>query len=220
MYQIIFYIALFIGFFPLLVAFLMKKKEVYLKHPIIPLVILVALGTLYEFVGTKLLKINTLYWFQLYPLIEFCALYYFFLNILPECKKVLKMFLPFAVILYIVSFIYLNNESRLISLAINRSFLSIFVLFFSLIWLKNLSDKLNNISPFENVEIPNLWQSDTFYFVSGLAIYYATTFFLFLSSSLIFDSNLYFYDFWLVNVLATLIFRIFLIIGVWKMKQG
>ncbi len=220
MYQIIFYTALFIGVVPLLVAFVLKKKEIYLKHPVFPLVVLTALATLYEFVGSKILEINTVYWFQLYPLIEFITLYYFFSRILPEYRKFLRIFLPLAIIFYSASFFYLDEENKFVSLAINRNFIAFFALVFSSIWLKDLFNKLKNLNPFEKIEIPNIWQSDIFYFVTGIAVYHTATFSLFLLSSFIFNSsNLYFYNYWLVNLLATLFFRIFLIIGVWKMKQ-
>jgi len=71
------------------------------------------------------------------------------------------------------------------------------------------------------MHIPNLWRNSDFYFIAGLTIYYASTFLLFLLSDFIINSKqLYFYDYWLVNVLATLILRIFLMIGVWKMNRN
>ena len=184
-----------------------------------PLVVLTALATLYEFVGSKILEINTVYWFQLYPLIEFITLYYFFSSILPEYRKFLRVFLPLAIIFYSASFFYLDEENKFVSLAINRNFIAVFALIFSSLWLKELFNKLKNLNPFEKIEIPNIWQNDIFYFVTGIAVYHTATFSLFLLSSFIFNSNLYFYNYWLVNLLATLFFRIFLIIGVWKMKQ-
>lgn len=219
MYQIIFYTALFIGVVPLLVILFLKKREAYLKHPVFPLVALTAVATLYELVGSRILKINTVYWFQLYPLIEFIALCYFFFHILPEYRKLLWAFLPLAVIFYSTSFFYLDDENKFVSLAINRNFIAAFALIFSSLWLKDLFNKLKNLNPFEKIEIPNIWQNDIFYYISGIAVYHAATFSLFLLSSFIFNSNLYFYNYWLVNLLATLFFRIFLIIGVWKMKQ-
>ncbi len=68
------------------------------------------------------------------------------------------------------------------------------------------------------MEIPDLMDSSVFYFITGFFMYYSTTLALFLMSSFIFTSELYFYDYWLVNVIATLILRICLIVGVWKMK--
>ena len=217
MYQVIFYITLFIGIIPSLL--LLKENRIYSRHAIIPLVILIALATLYEFIGTKIFKINTMYWFQVYPIFEFGTLYYFFSHILSDYKRLFKASLFLAIIFYCISFFYWSGDNIFISLAINRSFISFFVLVFSLIWYKNQFDRVRNIDLFETIKSTSLWQNATFYFISGVFIYYCTTFFLFFSSSFIFESKLYFYDFWLVNVLATLFYRIILIIGVWKMNQ-
>src|SRR5690606_14446032 len=146
--------------------------------------------------------------------------FYFFSYLFkPYYKTVFRICLILFVIIYCISFFYWGGQNKLISSAINRVYISSFILIFSVIWYKNQFTELEKLNPFEKMEMPNLWQSDAFYFVSGLAVYYSTTFSLFLLSSSIFNSKLYFYDFWFVNVLAILIFRIFLIIGVWKMQH-
>ena len=71
---------------------------------------------------------------------------------------------------------------------------------------------------FKNEEVQNLWQNPTFYFMSAFYIYYLVTMPLFLMGSIIFTTNLYFYDYAIINVIATLILRTLLIIGVWKMN--
>ncbi len=219
MHTVVFYIALFTGFVPLLLLFV-KKRAFDRNHPAVPFLWLTAIASAYEFIGSVLLKINTAYWFQLYPLLSFLSLLYFFLYLFkPYYRSIFKICLVLFVVIYGISFFYWGEDDKFISSAINRVYISSFVLMFSIVWFKNQFTELENLNPFNKMEIPNLWQSDVFYFVSGLAVYYSTTFSLFLLSSFIFDSKLYFYDFWFVNVLATLIFRIFLIIGVWKMKQ-
>lgn len=220
MYTIVFYTALLIGFLPLLLLFL-KRKSFDRNHPVVPFIWLTAIATAYELVGTSLLKTNTAYWFQLYPLLSFLSFQYFFSRLLrPFYKTAFRASLILFSITYCISFFYWGENNKLISSAINRSFITIFILTFSLIWFKKLFDKLDTSNLFEKVDIPNLWQSDLFYFISGIVIYYLTTFFLFLSGSFISNSNLYLNDYWLINVLATLILRISLIIGVWKMKRG
>lgn len=177
-----------------------------------PFLWLTAVATFYEFFGSVLLKINTSYWFQLYPLLSFLALYYFFVRLLqPNFKILSRFFLLLFALVYALSFYYYSQNNRFISSAINRSSITIFVFVFSWLWFRNL---------FEKMDIPNLWKKDALYFIVGLTIYYSSTFFLFLSSIFILNSNLYFYDFWLVNVIATLVLRILLCLGVWKMKQG
>lgn len=220
MYTVVFYIALFIGFIPLLVLFL-KKRAFDRNHPVVPFIWLTAIASLYEFVGTGLLKINTAYWFQLYPLLSFLALHYFFSGLLkPLYKNVFRISLILFIIIYGISFLYWEDHDKLVSSAINRSYITLFIVIFTFIWFKSLFEKLDSSNIYEKVDIPNLWQSALFYFISGMFIYYSTTFFLFLSSSFIYISNLYLRDYWLVNVLATLILRTFLIVGVWKMKRG
>lgn len=218
MHTVVFYVALFIGFIPLLLLFI-KRRAFNKNQPILPFIWLTAVASAYELIGTSLLKINTAYWFQLYPLLSFLSLFYFFSHLFkPYYKNVFRLCLFLYAVIYCISFFYWNEDDKFISSAINRCFISSFVLIFSIVWFKNQFTELENLNPFEKIEISSLWQNDIFYFVSGLAIYYSTTFSLFLLSSFIFDSKLYFYDFWFVNVLATLIFRTFLISGVWKMK--
>lgn len=183
-----------------------KKKGFDFKEPITPFIWLTALATLYELIGTRLLKLNTTYWFQLYSLLEFIALYYFFFKLFqPKYKTVFRLFLILLVITYFFSFFFWNENSSLIPKAINKTPVTLFVMVFCFICFKNYLGKTEK-------------QSSVFYFILGFSVYYSSTFFLFLWSNFIFYSNLYFYDFWIINILATLILRIFLIAGVWKMK--
>lgn len=211
MYNILFYIALFIGIVPFLV--LVYKNKVFdFKQPIVPFIWVTAIATLYEFIGTVLLQINTAYWFQFYSLLEFGSLYYFFYRMIaPQYKRLNQIFLILFILVYGFSFFYWGEYNALVANTINKSLLTSFVFLSSFLWVKKL---------FEKMHIPNLWRNDRFYFISGFAIYYSSTFLLFLLSDYIFNSNLYFYDYWLVNVLATLILRVFLIIGVWNMNRN
>lgn len=176
-----------------------------------PFLWLTAIASFYEFFGSVVLKINTSYWFQLYPFLSFLSLYYFFFQLLkPDYKYLFRILFILFIGVYGMSFYFWSENDRLVSSAINRSSITIFVFTFASLWFKNL---------FEKMDVPNLWQNDIFYFIVGLTIYYSSTIFLFLSSIFILNSNLYFYDFWLVNVIATLVLRILLCFGVWKMKQ-
>ena len=198
------------GILPLFLIFL-KKKTFNVKQPIIPFVWLTAVGALYELIGTVILKVNATYWFQLYSLLGFCALYYFFFKLLN--KKYKNAFVGFIIgfiATYGTSFFFLDQENVFISTAINEPFITIFVLVFSFLWFRQL---------FEKVNIPNLWKHPSFYFVSGLMIYYSGTFFFFLLSGSIFSSNCYFYDYWMVNIIAIVALRVFISVGIWRMKQ-
>lgn len=205
------YFTLFIGSIPLLL-FIVKKKGFSFKEPIAPFIWLTGFATVYEFTGTLLLNFNATYWSQLYSLLEFVTIYYFFFKLFHlSYKKALTLFIVLLLFTYCMSFVFWSSNNIFISEAANRIPLTLFIFTFSFIWFKELFNKM---------EILNPWQHHTFYFVSGLAIYYSATTFLFVLSSFIFESNLYFYDYWLVNVMATFILRLFLIIGVWKMEQG
>lgn len=189
----------------------LRKKAFDKEHPAVPLLWLTAIGSLYEFIGSVLLKINTMYWFQLYPFLSFLTLYYFFFKLLKHNYKSLIRALFFLFIaVYLVSLYFFSDENKLLTTGLNRIPITIFVFTFTALWFKNL---------FEKMEEQNLWQNNNFYFITGLIIYYSSTLFLFIASNFIYNSNLYFFDFWIVNIIASLILRILLCIGVWKMKQ-
>jgi hypothetical protein len=210
LYYSIVYTALFTGIIPLIILFL-KKRAFVVSYPIQPFVWLTFIATLYESIGTFLLNIDTTYWFQIYSLLEFLTIFYFFYKLFNSSyKKVFTISFIVLLITYILSFYFWKGYQSLIANAVNTIPLTLFVFFFSYVWFKQL---------FQKMEIPNLLNDSDFYFVSGLAIYYSSTSLLFTLSSFIFEKHLYFYDYWLVNVIATLILRICLIIGVWKMKR-
>lgn len=210
MYYVFAYIALFLGIIPLIVLF-SKKRALVFKESIVPFIWLTAIATLYELTGTLTLKIPVDYWFQFYSLLEFLTIYYFFKKLFYlHYKNAFRVFITIFIIIYCFSFFIWNANNIFIVEAINRIPLTLFVFTFSFIWFKELFNKM---------EIENPLNYPTFYFVSGLAIYYSGTSILFLISSIIFESDSYLYNFWTVNVLATLFLRIFLIIGVWKMER-
>lgn len=197
------------GVVPLLVLFY-KKRAFDKKHPVVPLIWLTALASLYEYIGSIVLQINTNYWFQIYSFLELTAVYYFFYRLLGDSyTRYRTVFLILFVLSYAVSFMYWSPSDKFISLAVNKSAITVFVIMSVFLWFRHISEK---------GEIMNLWKYDNFYFVFGLLMYYSVTFCLFLLGSLIFDSSGYAYDYWLANILATLGLRIVLIIGVWKMK--
>lgn len=188
MYQIFFFTALLIGIIPLLILFFYKKALDF-NGAITLFVWITALATLYEFVGTGLLKFNTSFWFKFYSFLEIVALYYFFFKLFkPKYKKIVQGFLILLIVTYSFSFFYWNRNEELILIATNKSPLTLFVLTFSFLWFKEL---------FYKMEIQNPWQNASFYFVSGVLLYYSSTFFLFLLASFLFKSNVYFYDYWL-----------------------
>lgn len=211
MYNTFLYITLFLGIIPLLILFV-KRKALSFKEPIIPFVWLTAIASLYESVGTGLLQINTAYWFQIYSFLELIALFYFFYKLFSAShKRTLLVFAGILMLIYGFSFLFWNENVKLISNAVNATSITLFVCFFSFVWFKNLFEEAKTVNP---------WREPTFCFVSGFAMYYSTTLFLFLLSSFFFVSESYFYDYWLVNIIATFILRTFLIMGAWNMTRA
>lgn len=199
------------GLLPLILL-LLNKKIVAINHPVVPFVWLTAVSSIYEWVVTAFFKLNAAFWFQIYPLICFCTIYYFFYKLLnKEYKKVFRLSIILFCITYGTSFYFFDKTNVFISTAINEPVLTLFILICSFLWFKVL---------FEDVKISNLWMNDDFYFVSGLMIYHSGTFFFFLLSGFIFSSDTYFYDYWMVNIIATVVLRIFLIVGIWRMESN
>lgn len=210
MYSILVYTALFAGILPLLMAF-SKKDSFVFKEPITPFIWLTFIATLYEGIGTIVLKIDSSYWNKIYSLLEFLTIFYFYFKLFqPRFKTIFLLFLMLLLLTHIISF-YWIEYSPFIVIAVNKIPLTFLVLLGSFWWVRDL---------FKSDETQNLWQNPVFYFVSAFYIYYLVTMPLFLMGSFIFNSNLYFYHFAIVNIMATLILRILLTIGVWKMKPA
>lgn len=206
-----FYTTLFIGLCPLLIL-LYKRKATLFSHPFVPFLVLTAVATVYEYVGSIVLKINTAYWSQVYSLLEILALYYFFYQLFKAThKKTLWSFFILMLAVYLTTLINYTTVDKWLYKSINTVPITVFVLYFSFMWIKNL---------FQKMEVEHLHKHPDFYFVSGIAIYYASTFFyFFMIDGLIADSPSLFYNFWWVNVIATFIMRSFLIIGTCWVKE-
>lgn len=209
MTSVVFYIALFIGIIPLLVL-IRKKRAFEFHHPAVPFIWFTAIATLYEYIGTMLLKIDVVYWFSIYDFLQFVTLFYFFFKLLPKkYRPLLYGFLVFFGVMYIFSLFHFHEILK--SVAVNAIPVFLLVATGCGLWFNDLFDKIS---------IANPWKNDIFYFISGFAIYYSSTFLLFLLSDFILDSDLYFSDYWLINILAVLVLRVFLIIGTWNMNRA
>lgn len=206
------YIFFLLGFFPILLAKINKRKTNFRAFFIEPFSWLVVFSTIYEYLFSLLLQINPVYWFRLYLLLEFLALYYYFYNLL---NKKYKPFFYSFMALYLILFIYLlfiwdMNESMK-----TDSYLStletIFVFCCSFLWFKKMFTHLSETS---------LLVTPHFYFVSGFILYFFGTFFLFLASDFILKNmKSEFLSYWNINILFNIFLRTLLIIGIWKIPQ-
>lgn len=108
-----------------------------------------------------------------------------------------------------MSFRFLTNEFFLVSKTINKVFVTIFVIVSSFVLIRE------NFTQKTRVKLLN---RPSFYIVIGLFGYYTTTISLFIFSSYRIDSKLFFLQYWLINILASLALRIVISIGIWKIK--
>lgn len=209
-YLILVYIALVLGFIPLFLG-LLNKEVVFTKQYLgyLPLIVLTALASGYELVFSYCFQINSNYWFQLYAILEFVAIYYFFKNLLPQrLNRYLIAYLSLFLLVYFYTFLFIFPINMLQSKAITKVTISFFVFGATLYWLAQL---------FKTRSIVQLYNKPVFYFIVGLFMYYLNTIFFFVLIQYVYSLNLNLYDYWVVNVIATLFYRITLIIGVWKM---
>ena len=212
MYKLILYATLAIGIIPLLICFLKAKKIKSHNNYFLPFIILTGIASIYEFIGTFSLNINSSYWFIIYDFLQFIVLFYFFNKVLEKkYKSILYSFIILFVATFLLSLYYWSHKNALISFSINSIMATFFVFVIIFIWLKN---------EFYKLEIPILYKNAKFIFISGFLIYYASTIFLFIAANFIFkNGDLKFNNYWFLNIIATFILRIFLIIGTWRELQ-
>lgn len=188
-----------------------QRKQKWRMEAIFPFIVLTFMAALYERIGTELLGLDIAYWFQIYTFLEFLALvcYYWKLMRLKMRSLFASLLGLLFILFYMLSLFWIASDNKFISLMISQVPIIIMVLIFSLKWFKEL---------FKKTEVPDLWSNGNFYFVSGLLIYYSATFVLFMLSSFLIEVSEHFYDYWLVNVIATLFLRIMLSLGVWNTR--
>jgi len=220
LFEFISYSCALFGITPFVIAITLKKPFVW-RNPAIPIFLLTAISSVYELIFTYLMGINASIWFQLYSLLIFISIFYFFWKKLSKHHKVLIRLFCFGFsIAYLISFSFWSSDSFLISTSINNLYTAFFVLLCSILWIKKLFNDIENKEIFDNFKFVNLYENNEFYIIAGLFIYYAVTLFLFLSSNFISRISSSFYNYWIVNIIATLILRLFLIISAWKLNKA
>ena len=206
------YIILYLGIVPFIVL-LFKKKAFNFKEPIVPFIWVTAIASVYEIVSPKIFDVISAlsYWFQILPFLEIVGLYFYFSGIFKKkYKKTINLLLVTSLIVYCFSFtLWENNQTSLQSHSINKSFITICVIIGCFSWFRNMV---------KNLEVESLWKLPDFYFMSSILIYYSSTVLLFSLGSFIYTGG-ELYKYWWINILATLVLRILLTIGTWKMKS-
>lgn len=207
---ILLYITLFLGIVPVIQLLLLKNKRDKIG-PIEPFLYLTAVSSLYEIIFSIILRKDVTIWFTLYDILEFLLIFYFFYKLnFPKYKIFFLVLIVLFTILIIPNILFVNKSIHhfLNVQAIFSGAITTFIFMMTFLWFRDV---------FRKMEIPSLWKTPEFHYISGLFIYHATTFFLFLLSDIILNIDAdKFMDYWLLNIIATLILRILLIIGVWK----
>ena len=207
----LFYISCIFGVLPLLYILLNRKaignNLVFFK----PFILLSFFSTIYEFIFSYFLSVNSNSWFRAYLFLEFICVFYFFYKLFEKQDKVKKVAfggLVFYLSLYILLLFFWQSDNNLKTDSLLSTYSTFFVIVFSVLWFQKI---------LINFEINNLFNSSTFIIISGLLSYYTSTFFLFIMSDYIFKQKDYsFIDFWQVNVVLVILFRISLLMGIKK----
>lgn len=207
------YFVIIFGVSPLLYFLITKRKYAKELKPILPFISLTFISSFYEFFGSLIFRLDISYWFVVNDILSFICVYYFFLQILQKhFSKLFLVFLVFFIILCFFLYLYFNIEDILIITSYIDTFITLFILFFTIIWFRKL---------ILDAYIENLLHNSTFYFISGFILYYCGTLFLFLLSNYIYkvDSNM-FESYWVINILLNLVLRTLLLVGLWKAKTN
>lgn len=205
-------LAFILSAIPILLLFLRKQLHDFKNElsAIKPFLWLLFIGAVYEIVFTHILRIPSSVWFTLYTLLEFMVLWYFFYKLLNYYSTYLKTALLLIVIISTVALFYWEYEKHAQIEGYLAIPVSIFIFTSSVLWFKSL---------FKAKDVIPLIQLPSFYFISGLVIYFAGTVFV---SLIIYQLKLItgFYEkYWLVFVIVSYIMRIMMAVGVWKATE-
>lgn len=203
---ILFFIACILAIVPVIFYYIRKGRSEALVY-IAPVLWLRAFSSLYEFFISFLLRVDSSIWFMLYPVLEFLVMYYFFQKLFGEKHKgiINKFLIGFllATVVLLAIWLYTGMSQTDSVLTILQT---IFIYMMAFLWFKEI---------FSEMKLASLWDSPAFYFISGFIMYFSGTFFLFVMTDIVFtekEMNQY----WIINVILSLLLNITLSIGVWK----
>lgn len=208
--KIILILTIIYGIIPLLF-FYYKKKNKNDLLAIYPFLVVVFIASIYELIGTVILKISLEKWFLIYKILAFIGILYFFYFLHERRFKTLffTFIVLFNILLILFNTIWIEYNFIDKSACFNM-YQTLIILIFSILWFRK---------QFLDLTEDNLTKNPNFYFVSGLLICYCGTLFLFLvSSSLYTQDKSNFQYYWLLNILLNFVLRSLLIIGIWKAR--
>lgn len=211
MYEAVLYVTLAAGLLPCILFHIKQGKAKGKAKPILPFLWLTAFASVYETLGSLILQWDTSYWFRIYDLLEFCAIFYFLYRLLDGLwKKGFYIFPVCYALLYIGCLLLWDDLNELQAKAMFSTILVTFICTGVFTWL---ATRLRGIKEILSTATPVL------IFTLSILFYYTATYFLFLVSNELFTrSQENFENYWLLNIIATLLFRILLITGVCLIK--
>ncbi len=213
MHGILLYITFFLGLVPFCfyVFIIYKGESLRNLKPAVPFIWLTLIGSLYEPIVTIAMSKDSIYWFRVYNVAEFLCLYYFFMHVVQ--KRYLFLFGSFFLFFILSSLmVVLLDLGQLRVESIYAPFIFIFVLTCSTLWFRDTARNDLLLAKFTKSNVV---------FICGFLLYYAGTLFFYLLSEVILvgSKSISYQDYWLVNIIATLILKLFLIGGVWSGKK-
>lgn len=211
-FDVLYYIALLLGAFPIVLFKRRTKSNSHHHYPIEPFLWLGLFSSLYEYVGTTLLEISSIFWFKLYTFLEFFTVTYFFYYLL---QKKFKLFFGIFSAIFIIMFLYIMLHFGEMADFKADTYLSIVeiivVYFYTIVWLKKV---------FVDTSEKDLLENPDFYFIVGIVLYLSGTFFMTLLAELIYKNvELSLDEFWISVLIFNIILRLLLILGIWKIPQ-
>lgn len=202
----LFYFVNLIGIISIIIYFIIPKTNVI--KSIFPILLLVAFSSIVDVVFINHLKFDSEKWSTIYLILEFISLMLVFTANSGMYFKRLSLFFLVLFFLAVIYFNYYNlNYSSIKSDGFLSILIFIYIILFSIQWF---------ISEFKKFETDSLLKLPLFYLIVGLIIYNSGSLFLFLMREEIKNSEMSLYEYWVVNLVLVLFFRILLILSIWK----
>ena len=198
------------GLLPLLIYHFLKEKLMGIKA-IYPFLVVVFIASLYEFIGSIVLRISAENWYLIYKTLAFFSIHYLFFVLLDNRYKIIfsVLILIYLVMIFLV-FTHWSEYSYLNKSAFFNVFQTIIVLFFSILWFKKV---------FQELAVDDLLKEPFFYFLAGLIICYSGSVFIYLmGDSIYFNDKSSFQYYWLINIFLNLVLRTLLVFGIFKAR--
>lgn len=213
--EVLMYLINFIGFIPIL---LLKSNKILSQKPIVPFLWLVSIISAIEIAGTIIdyhtkYRFQTAHIFMVYTLFEFLTIWFYFKQILNPSYR---LFFRASATTFIILYSYFIYTWDIYNCLKTDSYLTLFETFFvmtaTFLWFKN--DFLSDTKmPFQ--------KNPDFYFVFGFVFYFSLAIILYLLTDYLYRKGYEaFWDYYIYNFLFCAIWRILLIIGVWKAKTN